>query len=77
MVLTAKYEINYRNIKVKISDGSTVVGKINILTYPRLSDMLKHTNDKFVTVFSEEGEGNPKRVTFINLEYIVWAETED
>ena len=77
MAPTVKYEISYKGIKVKISDGSMVTGKINILTYPRLSDMLKHTNEKFVTVLSEEGEGSPRRVTFINKEYIVWAEAED
>ena len=77
MATTTKYEINYRGIKVRISDGSTVTGKINILTFPRLSDMLKHNDDKFVTVFSEEGEGSPRVVTFINKEYIMWAEAED
>jgi hypothetical protein len=77
MEQTSIYEINYKNIKVKISDGSMVTGKINILTFPRLSDMLKYTNDKFVTVFSEEGEGSPRRVTIINKECVVWAEVED
>jgi hypothetical protein len=77
MVETIKYEVHYRNVTVKTSDGSMVTGKINIAAFPRLSDMLKHATDKFVTVFSEEGEGGPRRVTIINKEYIVWAETED
>jgi len=77
MVEGDKYEIHYRNATIKTSDGSTVTGKINITSFPRLSDMLKHTTDKFVTVFSEEGEGSPRRATIINREYIVWAETED
>lgn len=77
MVEITKYEVHYRNITVKTSDGSMVTGKTNIIAFPRLSDMLKHTTDKFVTVFSEEGEGSPRRVTIINKEYIVWAETED
>ena len=77
MVQNPQYAINYKNIVVKISDGSTVNGKINILTFPRLSDMLKHTNDKFLTVFSEEAEGCPRCVTIINKEFIVWAKAED
>ncbi len=78
MVPISKYEIHYRNITVKTSDGSTVSGKINITSFPRLSDMLKHTTDKFITVSSDKLEGDsPTRVTIINKEYIVWAETED
>ncbi len=78
MVQNGKYEIHYRNVTVKTSDGSTVTGKINITSFPRLSDMLKHTTDKFITISSDKGEGeSPARVIIINREYIVWAETED
>jgi hypothetical protein len=77
MVPTANYVINYKGIQVKVSDGSMVTGKINILTFPRLSDMLKHSNDKFVTILSDEGEDCPKCVTIINKECIVWAKAED
>lgn len=77
MVEMSSYAINYKKITVKVSDGSTVTGKINILTFTRLSDMLKHTNDKFVTVFCEEEEGTPRCVTIINKEYIIWAKAED
>lgn len=77
MAEVAKYDIHYKTVTIKTSDGSTVTGKVNITSHPRVSDMLKHTTDKFVTVLSEEGEGGPRRVSIINKEYIIWAETED
>lgn len=70
------YVKNYKNIVVKMSDGSMVKGKINIMSFARLSDLMKHSTDKFVTVLSEEVDG-AQRVVIINKDYIVWAQTED
>jgi hypothetical protein len=70
------YVKNYKNIAVKMSDGSEVKGKINIMSFARLSDLMKHSTDKFVTVLSEEADG-AQRVMIINKDYIVWAQTED
>ncbi|MGO8942448.1 MAG: hypothetical protein ACLQJ7_02075 [Syntrophobacteraceae bacterium] len=68
------YEVNYRNITIKISDGATVSGKVNLQNYRRLSDMLKSSNEKFITVVLElAGESSPKAV-FINKDYIILAE---
>jgi hypothetical protein len=53
-----------------------VKGKINILSFTRLSDLMKHSTDKFVTVLTEEADG-AQRVMIINKDYIVWAQTED
>jgi hypothetical protein len=71
-----EYVKNYKNITVKMSDGSMVKGKINILSFARLSDLLKHSTDKFVTVLTEEADG-AQRVMIINKDYVVWAQTED
>ncbi len=70
------YVKNYKNITVKMSDGSEVKGKINIMSFARLSDLMKHSTDKFVTVLSEEADG-AQRVVIINKDFIVWAQTED
>lgn len=69
------YVKNYKSITVKMSDGSEVKGKINIMSFARLSDLMKHSTDKFVTVLIEE-EGTQK-VMIVNKDYIVWAQTED
>jgi hypothetical protein len=65
---------NYKNVVLKISDGSIVKGKINIKELGRLSHLFKTLSDKFITVVPEEGT---KKVIIINKEYIIWAESED
>jgi Family of unknown function (DUF6812) len=70
------YVKNYKNIAVKMSDGSEVKGRINIMSFPRLSDLMKHSTDKFITVLPEE-EGGTRKVMIVNKDYIVWAQTED
>lgn len=71
-----KYEINYRNITVKASDGSIVTGKVNICTYARLSDMIKNSPEKFMTIINEHEDGS-RVAKIINKEHIVWAEEEE
>ncbi len=76
--LEESFAINFKNVSVKISDGSMIKGKINIGdNYHRLSDMFKHSEDPFITVVSEETGDGPKRIFFINKTFIVWAGTED
>ncbi len=70
------YVKNYKSITVKMSDGSEVKGKINIMSFSRLSDLLKHTTDKFVTVLTEEAD-EAQKVMIVNKDYIVWAQTDD
>lgn len=70
------YVKNYKGITVKMSDGSEVKGRINIMSFARLSDLMKHSTDKFITVLPEE-EGGTRKVVIINKDYIVWAQTED
>ncbi len=70
------YVKNYKSITVKMSDGSEVKGKINIMSFSRLSDLLKHSTDKFVTVLTEEADG-AQQVMIVNRDYIVWAQTDD
>jgi hypothetical protein len=49
-----EYVKNYKNIKLKISEGSIIVGKINITNFGRLSEYLKQSNDNFITIFSDD-----------------------
>ena len=71
------YLKNYKNIKAKITDGSIITGKINILNFARLSDYFKQANDKFITIFSEETERGAKKATIVNKDHIIWADTWD
>ena len=69
---------NYKNVQVKVSDGSLLRGRVNIgENYRRLSDLFRHSNDSFIVMVSEESPDNPQKVYFINKSYIIWAEAQD
>ena len=72
-----EYARNYKNIKVKISDGSVITGKLNIMNFSRLSEYLKQSSDKFITILTEEDDGEGRKATIVNKEHIIWADTWD
>jgi hypothetical protein len=74
--MAVEFEKNYKGICVKISDGSMVKGKINLTNYPRISDMLKNSNDKFITVVADERSQDANKVYIINKEFMIWAEVD-
>ena len=76
--LRGSYVTNYKNVAVKISDGSIIKGKVNIRdTQQRLSDFFRYSQDQFITVISEETKKDSQNVFFVNKNYIVWAGPED
>ena len=70
------YTTKYENIVVKLSDGSMIKGKLNIRDYNRLSDYLRHAQDQFVVIVSEESGQGSEKVFFINRDYIVRITSE-
>jgi hypothetical protein len=74
--MVVEFEKNYKGICVKISDGSMVKGRINLTNYPRISDMLKNSNEKFITIVADEQNPDSKKVYIINKEFMIWAEVE-
>lgn len=68
-----EWEINFKEVTVKMSDGTMFAGKVNIRNFSRLSDFLKIATDPFIVIVSEEGEPNG-RVLMVNKNYVVWAE---
>jgi len=77
MPQVGNYVVNYKNIIVKTSDGSVISGQTNIVAFGRLTEYLKQGTDKFITVFSDETEDTSKKVTIINKDHIIWANTWD
>jgi len=72
------YVTNYKNVIVRISDGSTIKGKVNIRdTHHRLSDFFRLSQEQFITVISDESKEDSQNVFFVNKNYIVWAGPED
>jgi hypothetical protein len=77
MAQNIDYAKNYQNIKAKISDGTIITGKINIMNFARLSEYLKQSSDRFITILSEETESAGKKATIVNRDHIIWADTWD
>ena len=72
------YVKDFRNLSVKLSDGSTIRGKVNLgADYKRVSDLMKHTPDKFITLVSEDAADKSKKVFLVNKDYVIWAEVEN
>jgi hypothetical protein len=72
------YVRNFKDVVVKISDGTTVKGKVNIGDrFHRLSDLFRLSQESFITLVSEESTESLNEVFFINKNYILWAKAED
>ncbi len=71
------YDLVYSDITVKLTDGSIIKGQVNHgHDYKRLSDYLKLSTDKFITIVSEDPTKNTKKVMVVNKDQIVWADIE-
>ena len=71
------YEVNYRSITVKTTDGSTINGKVNLTSKQRVSDLFTESASPFlimVDVVTKQGEG---KILFVNKNHIVWVEPEE
>ena len=68
---------NFRSVVVKIKDGTTITGKLNIGDFPRVSDFFKKSPDQYFVLSDAEHRGMTGKVVIINKNEIVWAEPED
>ena len=64
------YPINYNEVAVKMTDGSIVKGRINIGEHKRLSDSLKLSPDKYITIVCDKPDGDSE-IFLLNKSYIV------
>ena len=69
------WQVNYRQVTVKMSDGLLYSGRLNIRNFQRLSDFFRHAEDQFLLVISEPAES--EKVVMLNKNFIIWAEASD
>ena len=62
---------------VKLSDGATIKGRINIKNNARLSDLLNQDEDQFIVVFDCAFREELGRVLFINKKHVIWIAPVD
>ena len=70
-----KFGTNYRSAVVKMVDGSTFYGDINIRNYNRLSDFVRSVDENFIIIVTERDYD--EKVFFLRMEHIVWVETKN
>lgn len=68
---------NFRGVTVKLKDGTTINGKLNIGDYPRVSDFFKKSPDQYLILADAEHMGTSGKVVIINKNEIMWAEPDD
>ncbi len=74
----AEYEgFDSKEAVLKLSDGNTIKGKINIKTCARLSDLLNQKDDLFLVVFDCQFREDLGKVLFINKSHVVWIAPAD
>lgn len=71
------YKKTYRKITVRTTDGSTLLGKVNLGIKERVSDLFTRTENPFVVLFDAEHRDGSGKVLFVNKANIVWVEPED
>ena len=71
------YMKDYRNITIRTTDGSTLLGKVNLGIKERVSDLFTKKDNPFVVLFDAEHRDGSGKVFFVNKENIVWVEPED
>ena len=70
------YKKVYKRITIRTTDGSTLLGKVNLGVKERVSDLFTRTETPFIVLFDAEHSGTGK-VLIVNKNNIVWAEPED
>jgi len=71
------YKREYRRISIRTTDGSTLLGKVNISMKERVSELFTKTDNPFVVLIDVEHQDITGRVLFVNKNNIVWVEPED
>lgn len=71
------YKKEYRNVKIKTTDGDILKGKVNIGLKSRVADLFTRTDDPFIVLSDVESGPGAKRVLFVNKDNIVWVEPEE
>lgn len=69
--------LNKAKVSVRLADGTTIKGLLNIGKYNRLSDFLNSKDaEPFLIVYEASMAGTAGKVVIINRSHIAWAAPE-
>jgi hypothetical protein len=72
-----QYIREYRNVTIRTTDGSTLMGKVNLGIKERVSDLFTKTENPFIVLFEAGHKDGSGKVFIVNKNHIVWAEPDD
>jgi len=75
MEIEMAWQVNYRRVTVKMSDGTVYAGKLNIRDFNRASDFFRHAEEQFYLMMVSVPDGTEK-VLMLNKNFIMSAEAE-
>ena len=67
----------YRTVTVRVSNGSTIQGKVNIAGRERVSDIFTQSDPPFIVLVDAMVREGYSKILFLNKRHIIWAEPED
>ena len=71
------FKREYRKVTVKTTDGSTLMGKVNIGIKDRVSDLFTRSDSPFVVLTDVETRDGSGKVLILNKTQIVWVEPDE
>ena len=74
---TKPYPVDYKAVTIRTTDGSTIVGKVNLTNKQRVSDLFTQNDRQFLIMVDVVSRDSAGKILFINKSHIVWAEPED
>ena len=69
------WEVNLKQVIIKMADGSVFGGEVNVRGFKRLSDFLRATDDRFIVILLDREKS--KKAVMVNKNFILWAEEGD
>lgn len=69
-----EWKRNFRSVTFRLSDGTTVTGKLNIGEYSVVSDFLRHSRHRFLVLSNAEPCGSAGNVVIVNRDEITCVE---
>ena len=75
MAMDESWEVNLKQVIIKMADGSVFGGEVNVRGFKRLSDFLRATDDRFIVILLDREKS--KKAVMVNKSFILWAEEGD
>ena len=71
------YAANYKTITIKTVDGETILGKVNLSSKQRVSDLFTRGGEQsFIVLVDATSKDVSGKTLFINKEHIIYVEPE-